>query len=148
MRMLILSPHPGLRGPIPNITPLLLDALRAAGCDLWSEPWGRRRDGESPWEKVPRLAHDIARVRRRLSAGPFDVVVLQTSNEWLSLCRDIPLLIIVRKRVGTIVVHFHGGHSDRLGRRGHYAFKLASRVLFRYADGILVLSSDEVREGR
>jgi hypothetical protein len=38
-RILMLSPHPNVQGPIPKITPLLLDPLRAAGCEVTVEPW-------------------------------------------------------------------------------------------------------------
>ncbi|MGZ5396720.1 MAG: glycosyltransferase family 4 protein [Mycobacterium sp.] len=132
---------------MPKLTSLLVDALRVQGCEVIAEPWGRAGDNEARWRKVPRLVRDIATVRRRLRVGSFDGIVVHTSHDWRALGRDIPLLLAVRGLVGHVVIQFHGGRSDLLGQRGHFGFKLASRLLFRYADGIFVLSTAEAREG-
>jgi glycosyltransferase involved in cell wall biosynthesis len=148
MRILMLVPFPGVRGPIAKHTPLLVDALRALGCEVATEPWGRHRDDESLPSKLTGRAGDIARVRRRLANERFDVLVVKTSHEWPSLMRDIPLLAATRHVVPSIVLQFHGGRSDRLVAPGNHGFKLASRALFRLSDGVLVLSSEEQMESR
>jgi len=142
----MLSPHPGLPGPLPKHTPLLIDAMRAHGASVLSEPWGRASGEEALWAKLPRLLRDVIRIRRVLTASHPDVMVLKTSHEWLSMGRDLALLLGTRRLCRRIVIQFHGGRSDRLVGAGHRAFKAASWLLFRAADGVLVLSSEEARE--
>ena len=144
--MLMLSPSENVRGPLPVHTPLLIDALRDAGCEVSSEPWGRHADDESTLGKLPRLIADIRRIRRALAADRFDVMVVKTSHEWKSLLRRLPLVAAERRRVPGLVVQFHGGRSDRLVRPGARLLKLASWVLFASVDGVLVLSTEEARE--
>jgi glycosyltransferase involved in cell wall biosynthesis len=145
-RILMLSPHPNVQGPIPKITPLLLDPLRAAGCEVTVEPWGRHSDTETLLDKVVGRVRDIVRVRSLVSAVRFDVAIVKTSHEWMSLLRDVPLLVAIRRRLPLIVVEFHGGRSDRLSARGNRAFKWATLMLFHLSDGVLVLSSEEARD--
>ena len=142
----MLSPHPDVRGPIPKITPLFLDPLRAAGCEVTVEPWGRHTDTESLAAKVLGRARDIVRLRSLVSAVHFDVMIVKTSHEWMSLLRDVPLLVATRRRLPMIVVEFHGGHTDRLAATGNRAFKWATLMLFHLSDGVLVLSSEEARD--
>jgi glycosyltransferase involved in cell wall biosynthesis len=146
LRILMLVPFPGVRGPVAKHTPLLVNALRELGCEVVTEPWGRHRDDESLASKFSGRARDIIRIRRRLVAEPFDVLVVKTSHEWPSLMRDIPLLAATRQAVPSIVLQFHGGRSDRLVTPGDRGFKLASSALFRLSDGVLVLSSEEQKE--
>jgi len=144
-RILMLSPRSNVQGPIPRITTLLLEPLRAAGCEVTVEPWGRHSDTESLADKVMGRVRDIIRVRSRVSAAHFDVMVVKTSHEWMSLLRDVPLLVATRRRVPVIVAEFHGGNSDRLSAPGNHAFKWVTRMLFRLIDGAFVLSCEEAR---
>jgi glycosyltransferase involved in cell wall biosynthesis len=144
--MLMLSPSENVRGPLPVHTPLLIEGLRAAGCDVVSEQWGRHADGEHTLSKLPRLIKDLRRIRRSLSGGSFDVMVVKTSHEWRSVLRVLPLIATVRRSVGSLIVQFHGGRSDALAAPGLLLFKLASRHLFASVDGVLVLSTEEARE--
>jgi glycosyltransferase involved in cell wall biosynthesis len=148
MRMLVLSPTATLRGPLPKITPVLVSALRAVAFDVAQETWGRRANHEPLWTKPRRLVQDIRRIRRALRAGAFDVMVVNTSHEWMSLLRDVPLLLSVRRLVPCIAIQFHGGRSDVLVAPGHRAFKAFSWVLLSRSDGLLVLSDEEARETR
>jgi glycosyltransferase involved in cell wall biosynthesis len=148
LRILMLAPPENVRGPVPRIAALLVAALRESGCTVVQEAWGRATDEEGAARKLPRLVHDIRRVRRRLAADPVDVMVVHTSHEWRSLLRDVPLLLAVRRRAARIAVQFHGGRSNALVGPGNRAFKLASRVLLRSCDGLLLLSREEAREFR
>ena len=141
----MLSPRPNVYGPIPKITSLLLDPLRAAGCDVTVEPWGRHTDTESLADKVIGRVRDVIRVRSRVSAERFDVMIVKTSHNWMSLLRDVPLVVATRRHVPVIVVEFHGGHADWLIAPGNHAFKWCTRLLFQFIDGGFVLSSEEAR---
>ncbi len=77
----MLAPHPGVRGPLPKHTPVLIEALTELGCEVVFEPWGRHHDRESIVEKLIGRAADIPRIRRRLIAEHFDVMVVKTSHE-------------------------------------------------------------------
>ena len=79
MRILMLAPHPGVRGAMPKHTPVLVEALRGLGCDVALEAWGRHRDDESVKDKLAGAIGDIPRIRRLLRTGHFDVMVVKTS---------------------------------------------------------------------
>jgi glycosyltransferase involved in cell wall biosynthesis len=145
LRILMLVPSEGIKGPMPSISSLLSEALRAAGYTVGTERWGRGLQSETLVEKVLRMPRDILRVRARLRAEPWEVLLVQTSLEWASLLRDVPLLAVARANVGSPVLQFHGGYAGRLVESGNSSFKLLSRVALRLAAGILVLSSEEQR---
>jgi glycosyltransferase involved in cell wall biosynthesis len=146
MRILMLAPHPGVRGPLPKHTPVLVDALHSLGCEVANEPWGRHSDHETVFDKIIGRTLDIPRIRRRLKSQPFDVMVVKTSHEGRSLLRDVPLLLATRHLVPRIVVQFHGGNSHLLVNPGQRPFKAASAAVFALSDGVLLLSSEEARE--
>jgi glycosyltransferase involved in cell wall biosynthesis len=148
LRMLMLAPHPSVRGPLTKHTPVLVEALKSIGCSVVLEPWGRHHDHESLTEKIISRLRDIPRIRRLLKAKKFDVMVVKTSHEWRSLLANLPLLAATRRLVPSTVVQFHGGRSDLLVAPGHRAFKLASACLFALCDGVLVLSTEEARESQ
>jgi glycosyltransferase involved in cell wall biosynthesis len=142
----MLSPHVSVRSPLTKITPLLADALAGMGCEVVCEPWGRRSDQERMSSKLFTRFADTLRVRRTLSNGRFDALVVHTSHDRISLLRDVPLLLAVRRVTPCIALHLHGGHSEWLLAPGRYVFKYASRLLFRLSDGVLVLSTTQKRE--
>jgi glycosyltransferase involved in cell wall biosynthesis len=142
----MLSPHPNVRSPLTKITPLLADALAGMGCEVVCEPWGRRSDQERMTSKFLTRFADTLRVRRTLSDGRFDALVVHTSHDRISLLRDVPLLLAVRRVAPCIALHLHGGHSEWLLAPGRYVFKYASRPLFSLSDGVLVLSTTQKRE--
>lgn len=144
----MLSPHPGVRGPLPKHTPVLVDALVSLGCDVVMEPWGRQTDHEPISDKVINRTLEIPRIIRRLKSARFDVMVVKTSHEGRSLLANVPLLLATRPFVPNIVVQFHGGRSDLLVSPGQLAFKVASAALFALSDGVLVLSIEEARDSQ
>jgi glycosyltransferase involved in cell wall biosynthesis len=144
-RVVMLSPHAPVKGPVAKHTPLLVDAMRSDGCDVVSLPWGRHRDEDSLATRLLSRVHDLLKVRRVLKRTTFDVFVVKTSHEWTSLMRDLPLLLATRSSSPCTVLQFHGGHSERLVRPGSWLFKLVTRLAFDLSDGVLFLSSDEAR---
>jgi glycosyltransferase involved in cell wall biosynthesis len=145
IRILMLSPHATVSGPLPKHTPVLIDALREQGCEVQSMGWGRHQDDDSRAARAWSRLRDVVKVRMALRRIHFDVLVVKTSHEWVSMGRDIPLLLATRRACPRIVLQFHGGRADMLGGRGHLIFKAASKVLFMLCDGVFVLSSEEAR---
>ncbi len=144
MKILMLAPHPGVRGPVPKHTPILVEGLARAGARVTVLRWGRHSDHETRREKLLGRAADLRAVRRALAAEPYDVLVVKTAHDWNTLARDIPLLVSVRGRVPRTVLQFHGSQPDLLVERPALdPFLLASRRLIRLADGALVLSVEE-----
>jgi len=141
----MLSPHATVRGPLPKHTPVLVEALRDAGCHVQSEPWGRHSDDESLMGRIWSRARDIRHIRVLVRNSDLDVMVVKTSHDWVSLLRDLPLLLVTRRSAPHIVFQFHGGRSDMLVAPKAWLFKAASWVLFKLADGVLVLSAEEAR---
>ena len=145
MRIVMLGPHPAIHNGLGKCVPLLAAALRAAGCEVLLEPWGRRREGESAYRKLAERAADIRRIRRLVRRERVAMLVVHTAHDWPALSRDIPLLLAARAAGCRAVVHFHGSRYDRLVGPGHLPLKIASRCLLHLADAILVLSSEERR---
>ena len=141
----MLLPHVGVKGPIAKHSGHLVAGLRALGCTVVTEPWGRHRDVESPTEKVVGRLRDIARVRRAARAQPFDVIVVKTSHDWATLLRDLPLVLALGRRA-PVVLQLHGSEPERLLRPGNRAFKYTTALLSRLVDGVMVLSTEEQRQ--
>jgi glycosyltransferase involved in cell wall biosynthesis len=148
MRVLMLSPHPGVRSPLTTHTPLLVTALRQLGCDVVSEPWGRHREDEPVIQKFVSRASDAWVIRRMLLGDDFDVVVVKTALDWMSLLRDLMLLVLTTRSEPCRVIQLHGGNTDLLDAPGHRLFKIACRMLFRLSDGVLVLAASQDEEIR
>jgi len=145
MRIAMLAPRASVRGPLPKLTTLLIDALRHLGCTVELLPWGRRVEGERLLAKLLGRARDVAFAVRAVVHGGFPVVVVHTAHDWLTLTRDLALLRML-PRSSVVVLQFHGSQSPRLVAPGSRAFKGATAALLARADGILVLSHEERAE--
>ncbi|MEJ7810901.1 MAG: glycosyltransferase family 4 protein [Gemmatimonadaceae bacterium] len=146
MKILMLAPPPHLKGPLPKHTPHLVAALRALGCEVVTEVWGRHHDVESLGTKVFGRVGDIWRVRRALHRERPDVLVVKTSHDWNTLLRDVPLLLVAGARAPRIVVQMHGSQPETLTRAGQRLFAGFSRRLLSLCDAVMLLSSDERRQ--
>jgi glycosyltransferase involved in cell wall biosynthesis len=146
MRVLMLAPHPHVRGPLPKHTPLLVAALRDMGCTVLVHPWGQRHEEERFAVKIRDRARDVLQVRRATASGHFDVVVVKSAHDPRAVARDIPLALALRAQCSRIVVQFHGTRSSELVDGGHYAFKAGTSMLLSLLDATMVLSSAEQRE--
>jgi glycosyltransferase involved in cell wall biosynthesis len=144
MNILMLSPHPTVRGPIPKHTPDLIEGLRRLGCSISLEYWGRHSDSETLPQKVWGRARDLLRVRRRVGEDRFDMIVVKTAHDWWTLPRDLSFLAVARKRGRPIVIQFHGSRPDRLTGWDHLAFRWATRLLLHLSDAAMVLSREEL----
>jgi glycosyltransferase involved in cell wall biosynthesis len=142
----MLAPHPQIRSPLNKHTPALAAALRDLGCSVRCEGWGRRQEGESPAAKLAGRTADIAQIRRILRAERFDMLLVKTAHDWATLSRDIALLLSTRGLCRRRILQLHGSHADRLAAPAHRAFKLASALLARLPDALLVLSQEECRD--
>ena len=144
MRILMLVPHGGVRTPMRRIVELLTAGLRELGCEIETAPWGRHSDDESLGQKLVGRFADAVRVRKVLAALKPDCIVVQTSHDWRALSRDLVLVWMIRRRVRTIVLEWHGSRADLVSSSGERAMKLATRLLLRGTDGVFVLSSEEL----
>src|ERR1700674_2302965 len=145
MNILMLVPYPEIAGPLPKITPLLVVSLQALGCKVVTLPWGRRRDGETAFDRLVGRVRDVGRVWLRLYRQGFAVMVVHTAHDPAAVTRDLPLLVVSHPFCSAIVVHFHGSMPTTLMKPGWSIFKLATAALLRLCDGVLVLSREEQR---
>jgi glycosyltransferase involved in cell wall biosynthesis len=138
-----LGPHPGIKGPLPKIVPLLLTALRHQGNVVVQCGWGRRRDQESLGEKIFGRLLDILRILRELRRyGPDIFLVISTLDD-RSLLRDNLLLLASLGLKLPTVMQFHGSRLDAIGQPGQPIFKAAARMLFSLCEGVIVSSHEE-----
>ena len=143
MRIFMLVQHPGARGSVPTLASHLVAALRSRGCHVTTHPWGQHREGESLLESLSRLLRDLIDIRRVLRDQVFDVAVVKTAHDWRTLLRDIPVVLVIRRRCRPVLLHLHGSRSSWLLEPNRRAFKLATALLLAYVDGIMVLSKEE-----
>lgn len=149
LRLLILAPNPRISGPFPGpiarIAYSLVEALRAAGCTVETELWGRHEARESNAARVTGRARDLGRIRRRIRSGRLDVVFINTTHDWRAMTRDLLLLFSLPPRVKWVLL-FHGSHPDWLTHPGHALVKLETRLLLRRSRAVLLLSSEEAQQ--
>lgn len=146
MRILMLVQRPTARGPVPKHTAHLVSALRSLGCEVVTRPWGQHRTGESLVTKVVERFRDVRSVQRALRSEKFDVAVVKTAHDWQTLLRDIPVVLVIRRRCRPVVLQFHGSHPSLLGESGQRAFRAVTTFLLRLIDALMVLSTEEQRE--
>jgi len=149
LRLLVLAPNPEISGPFPGpiarIAYSLVDALEGAGCIVERELWGRHEAHESNAARVAGRARDLARIRRKIASGRFDVVFVNTTHDWRALPRDLLLMLSLPRRVPWVLL-YHGSRADLLTSPGHALFKRATRCLLGRSRAVLVLSSVEARQ--
>ena len=147
MRILMLVQRPTARGPIPKHTAHLVSALRSLGCDVVTRPWGQHRMGESLVTKVAKRFRDVLSVHRALRSEKFDVAVVKTAHDWQTLLRDIPVVLVIRRKCRPIVLQFHGSFP-LLAEQGGRAFRAVTMLLLHLIDAVMVLSTEEQRQWR
>jgi glycosyltransferase involved in cell wall biosynthesis len=145
MRIFMLVQHPGARGPVPKHTAHLVEALRSLGCTVVTHPWGQRRPDETLPAKMAQRTRDVLSVRRALRGEAFDIAVVKTAHDWLTLLRDIAVVPVIRCHCRPVVVQLQGSRAPLLIGRGSRAFKLITALLLAMVDGVLVLSTEEQR---
>jgi len=148
LRILMLVTHEDISGPIPKISPLLAQGIREAGSVLEVGHWSRHSDSESLLAKLFGRVKDLLQIRARFSHAPFDVLFVQTSHTWLTLARDIPLVLTCRMHGRPIALMFHGSRYEPLLTSPLSLFSLATRLLISLVDGVFLLSSEEQRQWR
>lgn len=145
LRILMVAPHPEARGPIPKLAPYLVQGLRDLDIDVTVRYWGRRRNDQTLAERLPERLRDVVAIAAAAARLRPDITVLQTSHEWRTLIRDIPLLAVVRPSSGTCVVQYHGSQPEALNSPGHRFLRAGTRLLLHLADGVLLLCSEEIQ---
>lgn len=143
MRIVMLAPPPGVRGPLLRTASMLAEPMRAHGHAVAILPWGRHHEDEAVRDKLAGRARDIIRLRRILAHEPYDVLLVHTSHDWAAVLRDLALVFALRSRRRPIVLQFHGSEPEQLLRPGNTAFKAATRALLGSVDAVLVCSSEE-----
>jgi len=149
VQILMLGPHPSVKGPIPKHTPLLIQGLEEAGCRVTYLVWGRHSDQEGPVAKTLGRGLDIGKAYRELGRVRYDALVVKTAHYAETLTRDVPLLGAVRGRARLRVIQFHGSNAQRFADMAPGApFRSWSGRLLSLAHGSLVLSTEEVETWR
>jgi glycosyltransferase involved in cell wall biosynthesis len=146
-RLLVLSGYPAIGGPLPKLTPLMMDGFRRAGFDTRFLGWSAHTAGhESVAAKVSGRGTDLSRVLRCIRAWRPHALYVATAHNPPALVRDLPLALATAGWRPPFVLHLHGSQSQRLVAPGHAALKAASRVLVRCTDAVLLLSHEERRQ--
>jgi glycosyltransferase involved in cell wall biosynthesis len=149
MRLLFLDTHPGIRGPLPKICPVMVRSLGDLGCDVVTRPWGQQAEGESLLTKLTRGLRDLASIGKALKADTFDVLFVNTAHDARSFARDIPLLLLTRL-LGQqkAVILFHGSQSGGLLDRRRLVLHVLTRWILHLSNAVLLLSTEEERAWR
>lgn len=148
MKVLVLAPNPEISGPFPGpiarIAYCLVDALRESGCVVETELWGRHEAEETTAARVAGRAGDLARIWRRIKAGGYDIVFVNTTHDLRAVVRDVMMTFSLSRRVPWVFL-FHGSKPNWFGSPEHKRFTCATWLLLRRARTLLVLSREEAR---
>jgi len=144
MRVLIGMPDSESLGGPAACEPPFAEALRGLGVEVEEETYvyGESLSGTTLAQRVRRVVSTAARLRRRLGAGGFDLVHLNTSFDTKALLRDAATVRLVGRTRAKIFLKFHGSDADLLQTKNPL-LQICSRTLLGRADGLGVLSSEE-----
>lgn len=145
-KILYLSLGATLKGPLPKIDPLLINALREHGCDVTKRDWGRHSDNENLIQKVFGRLADLRTVFIELNRLHPEILYVATTLDEYALARDIPLLFISKRFKAKKVLMMHGSKTNKLLEPGHFIYKYLTRILIYFADAVLLLSNNEIAE--
>lgn len=145
MRIIMLAPAADAPGPIGKHTGLLVAALTELGHRVIRLPWGSTASGRGLRRDVRERLSQMHAIAERTRQSQFDILVMKTAHDWRTLIRDIPTLLRYRRRFQCVVLQFHGSNPEKVLQAPHRFFALATRLLLRCVDGVLVLSTEEQR---
>jgi len=144
LRVLFLTAYPAIGGPLPKLTPVMVDGLRRSGCEVLVRGWSAHTaDREGLLAKVIGRALDLGRVHAAVRSWRPDVVLVATSHNWPTLLRDVPLALTTAPLGRPFVFHFHGSECAKLGQPKQKLFTALSRFVTTRAAAVLVLSTEE-----
>jgi len=144
LRILLLAPSAESRGPIGKIASHLVSELQILNCDVLRLPWGNDEKGTCVLRRFQNRFSQLRRAAAEIRTGNFDVFIIKTAHDWLTLTRDIPMLLISRLFRTPAVLHFHGSQPENISTERPYdPFTVCRRLLARLACGLLVLSEEE-----
>lgn len=144
MRVLIGMPdRESLGGPAACEPPFVAE-LERLGVRVGEETYvyGDRLSGTGLAQRVRRVVSTARRLRRRLRAGRFDLVHLNTSFDTKALLRDAATVPLLRRAGARVFLKFHGSDGELLTTTNPLLSRLGRRLLDA-ADGLGLLSSEE-----
>ena len=86
MNILMPAASPLIKGPIPQIVPLLKQALQNEGVNVTTIKWGTYRDEDRIWEKIGDRISDISKIYKNLQKNKYDLMFIHTDHHgWKSV---------------------------------------------------------------
>lgn len=146
IKILFLTLNSGLQGPLPKHNPLLIAAFENLGCRVTRRTWGRHSENENLFEKIFGRLEDIGKALVELDRMKPDIMYVATTLDEPALVRDILLLLATCWSPVKKVLKMHGSKTDPLIEPGHSFYKLLTRILIRFSDAVLLLSTDEIQK--
>ena len=130
-----------LGGPAACEPPFVAE-LHRLGVEVGEETYvyGDKLSATGLTQRVRRVVSTACRLRRRLRAGGFDVVHLNTSFDTKALLRDVATVPLLKR--ARVFLKFHGSDGELLKTTNPILRRLGRRLLDA-ADGVGVLSSEE-----
>ncbi len=144
MKILFLTLNQNLKGPLPKLTPLLIEAFENLGCQVTRSTWGRHSENENILQKIFGRLDDVIKALVELARHKPEILYVATTLDEYALARDIPLLLAAFWSPAKKVMMMHGSKIDPLDEPGRSFYKFLTRLLIRLSDAILLLSNDEL----
>jgi len=139
---------PGVRSPLPLITPLLAGALEARGWTVRTTYWGGRTSHEGWPCKLASRSLEFGQALAKVWSQPGAILFVNSAHTNKGVARDLPLVMGARALGHGAVVLWHGSGPERVRERPRSLYAGTTRLLCRCADAVLVLSAGELGQWR
>lgn len=141
MRLLMVGPVLQVRGPMPRIVRLHVEAFASRGHDVDVEHWGQHNADETPLNKLSQRTADAARILNRIPCH--DAVIVHSAHDVRALVREVPLVLGANGRHVPIYYVFHGTPRRTSAAVADRAWRSLFIFLVRRMAGVFVLSQHE-----
>jgi Glycosyltransferase len=141
--ILIAMPNKGTKGGPQGHLPYLVESLEQKGHKLIQVSYGQKKDNENIFWKAISNIVSIRRLRQILkNNSDIDIIHINSAFDTKALIRDTLTVIFILKYSKPIFIKFHGSDKN-LTETKNYILRFLQNKLYKFIDGMGVLSSEE-----
>ena len=142
MKILMTLPFPGIKGPLNEHIPLLIEERENNGVEIEKFYYGKRKENVFFLLRIFHITGSLIGFLRIILFGKVQIVQLNTSFDKRALLRDVLFVFIARLTGKKVFVKMHGSFYDLLDTKNIF-WIIYIRLLFVLSNYIGVLSIRE-----